>query len=173
MKKAILFFTTIGLLLSTAFTSCEKDGDSADILESISERRHMLAQETAQKIMDCLINKDEEGLYSLMSQEAQEFHLTKEQIQEAIDFFDGEIISYGLPERAGLISSYISSEMKKVYTDSGNMYEILFDCIFVDDNPRNDLDGVRSIIIGLRDEHYKSIEYVVIGLEDSEPNVVP
>ena len=170
IKKTLLFLTAVSLLLITSFTSCEKDKKDVDKPITNSERRHTLSREMAEKIMNAFIDKDEVALYSLMSTEAKDFPLTKEQIRETFKFFDGEIISYNLPERAGLISTYISSDIKSVLTVSGNEYQISFKCLFIDDNPKNDIDGVRSIIVGLRDEKYLFIEYIVIGIEDNDFN---
>ena len=90
MKKLIPVLLSVSLLfLATGFTGCEKDSEL------------QLARNVGQDIIDCFINKDGETLYSLLSPNAKNFPNVKEQIQEAFNYIDGEIISYELPVTTG------------------------------------------------------------------------
>ena len=164
MKKVILFFAIVSLLFhTTVLTGCVRNA------------KLQIARDVAQDIMDCFINKDEETLFSLLSPDAQEFHLTKEQIQEAFDFIDGEIISYDLPTDTGgggksidgrrVISENMTPWIENIITNSKKMYRITFNYRLILESDKN-AKGVRDIFISLiDDENGKFIERMAIGIE--------
>ena len=166
MKKVVLFFTIISLFFNAiGFSGCV--GGDSDL---------QIARNVAQDIMDCFINKDEEALYSLLSPNAQNFHLTREQIQEAFEFIDGEIISYDLPTTTGggghskengvITAKNMTPRIRNIVTNSGDIYKICFDYRLILESDRNS-EGLDDIIIRLMESEYgeKYLEEVVIGIE--------
>ena len=147
IKKPLLFLTAVSLFLGTAFTGCEKDKKDVDKPITFSEKRHTLSREVADKIMEAFINNDEEDLYSLLSEETKDFPRVREQIREAFEIFEGEIIFYTPPERAGLASSYISSDIREIRTNSGDVYALSFSAYFIYDDSIMEFNGVGSIVI--------------------------
>jgi hypothetical protein len=136
-----------------------------------------LAREVAQEIMDAVIEKDEELLFSLLSQNQQNYHKISEQIQEAFDFIDGEIISYELPtntlgggkvlENGKVISENIRIDIKNVETNSGKKYHIIIQYFLIFKEDIN-VEGIRLIRINLIDDSSKIVDNVTIGYNPSD-----
>ena len=98
------------------------------------------ATEQSEYIMECIVNKDKEGLKSVFSKHIAQTHDLDKEIDEFFKFIDGEIISYDEPE--GYEGGYtrkdgeytekelqgrirnIRTDKKKVYNVSIFIYQI-------------------------------------------------
>ena len=56
------------------------------------------ATEQSEYIMECIVNKDKEGLKSVFSKHIAQTHDLDKEIDEFFAFIDGEIVSYDEPE---------------------------------------------------------------------------
>jgi len=145
VKKLIII--CLSLLLS---------GCNSNVQTARQNSNLQIAQDVAQEIINTFIERDEEVLYSLLSQAAKDFEKTREQIQEAFDFIDGEIVSYELPNDTGggggskdngrITSRSITPRINDVLTDAGKIYRISFHYRLINENNRN-LEGLDAILI--------------------------
>ena len=158
MKKIIVFLSTI-LLFN--LVGCENS-------------KLKIAQEVAQEIMEVFVAEDIEALYSLLSHNAQNYPNIREQIREAFDFIDGEIISYELPTDTGgggkdikhgkVTHENITPWIENIETDSGKMYLIGFRYDLVFESDKN-AEGLGNIMIDLLDERKRMVERLGIGID--------
>jgi len=178
MKRRI-FAVLLALNVLLSLTSCSFNypftGGSSEL---------QLAKTIAQEIMDVIVERDEEALYLLFSTETQAFHMTREQITEAFDFIDGEIISYELPTstggggksvREGIVTAEnFSPRISYVITDTGKEYRISFQYYLVLENNKN-AEGLSSITISVIEGNYGYADRVSIGFdyEKDALNVIP
>jgi len=137
-----------------------------------------LAIDLSQQIMDCFINKDADTLYSLFSPDAQQFPIIKEQIDEAMNFINGNIISYELPTRPDYgggswehgvqTAKSMDPEIDKVITDTGYEYRIGWQYFLI---LRGRPDEVGLTVIGIRTLKGNYIFYddVCIGVDSDWP----
>ena len=178
----LLLFIVIAVIIFL-FTpkNISTEKNNTELKTSEFSPKLQLAREVAQDIMGCFIDEDEERLFSLLSQPAQEFHRTKEQIQEAFDLVEGEIISYELPDGTGgggrevengvVTADNMTPRINNVITDSGKKYTISFQYFLIFEDDRS-VEGLDNIIISLLDDDNWLVERVQIGSELSAPQVV-
>jgi len=178
LKKIILIFAIIIVLLFLAikFTGCK------EYINDNSPKSNLdIARDVAQNIMDCFIDKDEEALYSILAQEAQEFEFTKKQIHEAFDFIDGEIISYELPtdtggggfyKRSGKVMSESIAPCIYFKTDKEKLYSIWFQYFLIHVDDIN-IQGLDRISVSLLDKDEALVERLGIGYEFDEKSRFP
>jgi len=178
----LLLFIVIAVIIFL-FTpkNISTEKNNTELKTSEFSPKLQLAREVAQDIMGCFIDEDEERLFSLLSQPAQEFHRTKEQIQEAFDLVEGEIISYELPDGTGgggrevengvVTADNMTPRINNVITDSGKKYTICFQYFLIFEDDRS-VEGLDNIIISLLDDDNWLVERVQIGSELSAPQVV-
>lgn len=109
------------------------DQEENKIKESPSLKEY--ATEQSEYIMECIVNKDKEGLKSVFSKNIAETHDLDKEIDEFFDFIDGEIISYDEPEghEGGYAMKDGEYTDKKLYgwtenviSDTGKEYDINF-----------------------------------------------
>jgi len=137
-----------------------------------------LAQDMGQRIIDAFIAEDEDALYAVLSEKAQNFYRTKEQIQEAFDFIEGEIISYELARHTGggskaieggvVVHESISSIIRFIKTDTGHTYQIIASYVLIDKD-RDGTLGISGIILSLCDESGDPIGGITVFVGRSEP----
>ena len=114
-----------------------------------------IATEQSEYIMECIVNKDKEGLKSVFSKYISETHDLDKEIDEFFEFIDGKIVSYDEPvgreggaslaygeyrekELNGCIEN-IKTELENQYVISFFMYQIC--------KSNEDRIGVYAIVI--------------------------
>ena len=148
MMKAIKYgFIFCLIFVIVGFTSCEK---------IISDNEE--GNKRVKEIIGYLESNDAEGLKSLFCEKIQSSKDLDEQIQAALDFFEGEMISYdskGILVNSGKASGYgngrrysyyhISPRVKYIQTTAEKVYEIGFnaDIINVDQPDRIGISELR------------------------------
>ena len=94
-----------------------------------------IATEQSEYIMECVVNKDKEGLKSVFSKYISETHDLDKEIDEFFAFIDGEIVSYDEPEgneggytrRDGeYTEKELNGYINNIRTDKGRKYVISF-----------------------------------------------
>ena len=89
-----------------------------------------LAKEQQTEIMECFINKDGETLKSFFCEYVMENYPDIDtQIDKALNFLDGEIVSYDEPFPSALGSfdqKYYGGDTSNIITDKGTEYRIIF-----------------------------------------------
>ena len=90
--------------------------------------------------MECIVNKDKEGLKSVFSKYISETHDLDKEIDEFFAFIDGEIVSYDEPEgneggytrRDGeYTEKVLNGYIRKIETDSMKHYEIISNSYYI------------------------------------------
>lgn len=93
------------------------------------------ATEQSEYIIECVVNKDKEGLKAVFSKHISETHDLDKEIDEFFEFIDGEIASYDEPEgrECGGIIYYgecrereLNGWTENIMTDTGKKYRISF-----------------------------------------------
>lgn len=120
MKKVLVLFLTASIII---LSGCGK--------------RHIqpwrVAKQYAETAIDCTIRRDIEGIKEMFCEEIQETHDLDEEIEELLDFIDGNIISYDEPDGKpsgsssdwdGVIDQAISGYIDEIKTDKGGRYRI-------------------------------------------------
>ena len=114
-----------------------------------------IATEQSEYIMECVVNKDKEGLKSVFSKHIAETHDLDKEIDEFFEFIDGKIVTYDEPvgREGGAIIYYGEYREKELYgwtenimTDTGKKYSISFMIYQVHKN-NEDKVGVNRITI--------------------------
>ncbi len=143
MRKRIWFFIISMIVVTIFLMSCMLTSDEDK--EQITPAR--LAKERQNEIMGCFINKDKETLKSFFSESAIENYPIDEQIDEAFNYLDDEIVSYDepFPYAGGPVGRrYYGADTKHIITDKGTEYKIVFNGkLEFDENPKE--IGVNSI----------------------------
>ena len=113
------------------------------------------ATEQSEYIMECVVNKDKEGLKSVFSKHIAETHDLDKEIDEFFEFIDGEIVSYDEPvgreggaymEYGEYIEKELNGSVVNIKTNNKRNYEILFDSYYI--YKRNkDYEGVFYLAI--------------------------
>ena len=88
---------TVVLLIMIGLTGCSFADKDAEINEKYQSPKEY-ATEQSEYIMECIINKNKEGLKSVFSKHIAETHDLDKEIDEFFEFIDGEIVSHGDPE---------------------------------------------------------------------------
>ncbi len=139
MKKTLVLLLSISILL----TSCSFPFGSKENEPSRVE----VAKQTQIEIMDCFLNKDNEGIKDLMSPYVQQNYALDTEIEEAFEYIDGDIVSYDEPKFGASAAASDESGWKlyeyygsteNVITDKGTEYKISFKgwCIYRDDDSK-------------------------------------
>ena len=163
------------LLLMVVLTGCSfinKDEDKKEENQTPKE----YATEQSEYIMECIVNKDKEGLKSVFSKHIAETHDLDKEIDEFFKFIDGEIISYDEPEgheggytmRDGVYTEKkLLGDINNIITDNGKKYSISFMSYYIYDSNK---DKVGVACIGVIDEDswkgkapYKTVDKREIG----------
>ena len=153
------------LLVSLMLMGCSlknKDEDYQPPLE--------IATEQSEYIMECIVNKDKEGLKSVFSKHIAQTHDLDKEIDEFFKFIDGEIISYDEPE--GYEGGYtmkdgeytekeLGGRIRNVKTNKDNKYYISYKSFYINKN-NEDYLGVDYIII-TNQTNNKEDEQIIIG----------
>ena len=96
-----------------------------------------LAKERQTEIMECFINKDGETLESFLCEYVMEkYSNIDKQIDKALNFLDGEIVSYDEPfpsALGGFDHKYYGGDTRNIITDKGTEYRIIFDGYLTND----------------------------------------
>jgi len=140
--------------------------------------RLQLAREITQEVINAFIAEDEEALHSILARKTKDDLQTRQQIQAAFDFIEGEITSYELPDKFPAFAyvtgggktrengeiTFESMEpiIKNIETDSGGKYQIMVQYIFINE-ANKDSEGIRFISVRLLDEKGGVIESSKIG----------
>ena len=120
--------------------------------------------------MECIVNKDKEGLKSVFSKHIAQTHDLDKEIDEFFKFIDGEIISYDEPE--GYEGGYtrkdgeytekeLGGRIRNVKTNKDNKYYISYKSFYINKN-NEDYLGVDYIII-TNQTNNKEDEQIIIG----------
>lgn len=139
MRKALVLLLSISIFL----TSCSLPFDDKENEPSRVE----VAKQTQIEIMDCFLNKDNEGIKDLMSPYVQQNYALDAEIEEAFEYIDGNIVSYDEPkfgasaaasDESGWVKYGYHGSTENVITDKGTEYEISFKgwCIYRDDDSK-------------------------------------
>jgi hypothetical protein len=141
MKKAILFFTTFGLLFfASGFSGCGDDVYVWTSDESYNDANNSYdnkSKEFSLKLLSYISDKNENGLKSMFSVIIVAEQDFEKQVQGAFEFFEGEIIdcdsitgligSSGEKRQDGRIVDYnITPQIKNIQTDIGKTYSIRY-----------------------------------------------
>ena len=165
MKRLVI------LLLVVMMTGCsyiEKKSNYQPPLE--------IATEQSEYIMECVVNKDKEGLKSVFSKHIAETHDLDKEIDEFFEFIDGEIVTYDEPEghEGGYSIEYgeyiekkLSGDIDNVKTDKGKTYSIGYQSYYI---YKSNEDYIGVGIINIVDEDtwvtydtYVKVEQCSIG----------
>jgi len=170
VKRVVSVLTAVALILG----GCGEDDDSKS--KPAKKSNLDIAREVSQVIVDAFINKDEEALYPLFSQQLKNCASVSEQIQNTFDFIDGKIISYDLPTdtggggestEGGRITSQNMTPWIYIYTDSGKTYRIWFQDYLILESKKEAV-GVDRIYVSLLDEKLSKVEDV--GIDWYQPS---
>ena len=128
-----------------------------------------IATEQSKYIMECIVNKDKEGLKSVFSKHVSETHDLDKEIEEFFAFIDGEIVSYDEPEgneggytrRDGeYTEKMLNGHTKKIITDVGKEYRVSF-MMYQICKANEEKVGVKRItIIDKTDEENKTKKHI-------------
>lgn len=117
-----------------------------------------LAIERQTEIMECFINKDGETLKSFFSEYIVENYPDLDtQIETALNFLDGEIVSYDEPfSRAmgGFDRKYYGGDTRNIITDKDTEYRIIFHGYLTNDEKPKKI-GVNCITVIIMTEAEK------------------
>ena len=119
MKKLLIPLLTAATILLTSCGGGDDDYKTPD--ESASE---MITN-----IVVCFENEDKETLKSYFSESARKYKEIDTEIDEAFEFIDGKIVSYGEPDSrviGPIEEKEFGATTKKVITDKGTEYKISF-----------------------------------------------
>ncbi len=109
-----------------------------------------LAKERQTEIMDCFINKDGETLKSFFSEYVIENYPDLDtQIETALNFLDGEIVSYDEPFSRAMGSfdrKYYGGDTSNIITDKDTEYRIIFHGYLTNDEKPKKI-GVNCITV--------------------------
>ena len=140
------------LLIVLTLTGCSfMDGEE----EYQSPKEY--ATEQSEYIMECIVNKDKEGLKSVFSKHIAQTHDLDKEIDEFFKFIDGEIISYDEPE--GYEGGYtrkdgeytekeLQGRIRNIRTDKKRVYNV---SIFIYQINKNNSEKVGVDIITVND----------------------
>lgn len=168
MKR--LFLGVIFLVFIVILTGCDSRVYWDGKLKSIDQAQE--ANMILEDIINALENDDTEALKNVFAIEVQNSTSDLDsQIEEAIEYFEGEVISYdsvGTPAgsesmREGeLVYSSIGNAKSKSVVTTEDTYTISFSAILVDDEETN--QGVWRIWLGKNKE-----DYMILGVVTGMP----
>ncbi len=123
----------------------------------------------SEKLIDYIDDEDIEGLKSMFCEKNKaECNLDK-QIKEALEFIDGDIVSYDRPYgasseqiRDGKVKmSWVTPGIENILTSKGKKYEIYFDYNIVDGSHLEYIGITQIIINDITDDKNSNKKYVV------------
>lgn len=161
MKKTMKCFISIALslLCVVSLTGCKfLDWYFYQVehsIISIRERAEKQRKEFAQKIIDCIKEKNADGVIEMLCLDTQSISDIREQIEAGFDFINGEIESYtikssysyeGYGTTEGLVDEYgVGQHIFNIVTDLSQVYEIYFEMFYIHSD--TNLKGVNWITI--------------------------
>ena len=154
-----LVFILLVMVVLTGCSLINKDEDEKEEYQSPKE----YATEQSEYIMECIVNKDKEGLKSVFSKHIAETHDLDKEIDEFFEFIDGKIVSYDEPTgyegsyemRAGeYYKKELGGDTKNIVTDAEKKYHI----------------GFLSYQIYEKDEDYIGVDIIAITEVTDEVN---
>ena len=131
-----LVFILLVMVVLTGCSLINKDEDEKEEYQSPTE----YAIEQSEYIMECVVNKDKEGLKSVFSKYIAETHDLDKEIDEFFEFIDGEIVSYDAPdgheggytmEDGGYKVKELYGEIDEIKTDKGRRYSIGYQLYYI------------------------------------------
>jgi len=146
-----LVFILLVMVVLTGCSLINKDEDEKEEYQSPME----YSTEQSEYIMECIVNKDKEGLKSVFSKQVSKTHDLDKEIDEFFQFIDGEIVSYDEPEGSmgggrkkdgEYVERTTGGQIENIKTDEGKTYEISFFTYWVC-RDSEDREGVDSILI--------------------------
>ncbi len=171
MKKKVKMFLL--LLLTVFFSSCSPSNpfiqNVMDFLtnigvETTQDETSEKSQIYAETILSALKTGETINLSNMFCEKVKLSHNVDEEIAEAIEFIDGEIVNEG--ELSGVsesgsswrngekIESYINPRIKQIETDSGKKYNISFFAYIIYENDASYIGITRIMIRADNDEVY-------------------
>jgi hypothetical protein len=174
MKKAILFFTTFGLLFfASGFSGC---GD--DVYVWTSENYNVAGEnqldnaalEKGNEFLEYLLADDIDAIKNMFCERTLLSRNFDEQLQNALDFIDGKIISYGKIGSGGgersieggrITRRHIAPYIENIVTDSERTYEIIF-YMYTHYDGHYDVIGISQLVIKLIENNEK-VDYFEVG----------
>jgi len=137
-----LVILLLAVIMLTGCSYVEKKSNYQSPLE--------IATEQSEYIMECIVNKDKEGLKSVFSKHIAETHDLDKEIDEFFNFIDGEIISYDAPEGneggytrkdGEYTEKVLNGYIRKIETDNKKHYEIISNSYYIYKNNK-EYEGV-------------------------------
>lgn len=136
MIKKVTYVIFVIIVSSFFLTSCKIDENSVNAI----------AREQAEVILECLKTGEKEELKALFCEEVKNTHDLDKEIQEAIEFIDGEIIDdgtmIGMSKGGESISDGVTVKLDihpsiiDLRTDAQNTYLIFFDTYLIYDEKK-------------------------------------
>ena len=123
LKRLVILF--LAVLMLTGCSYIDGDEDYQPPLE--------IATEQSKYIMECIVNKDKEGLKSVFSKHIAQTHDLDKEIDEFFEFIDGEIVSHGEPEGyeggykmrdGGYTEKVLTGKISNIQTNKGDDYSV-------------------------------------------------
>ena len=168
MKRS-LFHAFVLLLISAILllTGCSVlDEIFNKITSGESKVPSTLAKERQTEIMECFINKDGETLKSFFSEYVIENYPDLDtQIEMALNFLDGEIVSYDEPfpvAMGGFDRKFYGADTRNIITDKDTEYKIIFHGWLTNDEKPKEV-GVYCITVINMTESDRNTDRVYIG----------
>ncbi|RHV30049.1 DUF5104 domain-containing protein [Ruminococcus sp. OM05-10BH] len=131
------------------------------------------AKAKAESIMECIENKNPDGLVSLFSEYTMHSCNLQAEADELLGFVHGNIVSYG-----NVSVTYYQENIRKddsgaeqyeiriddIKTDTSEQYEIVYD-YYISQNPENDHNGINMLRIGNLAEYTSESGYSASGVK--------
>jgi len=158
MKNLFALFSVLWLLSS--FSSC---GNRFASIDNASEK-------SGKEFLGYLLNGDAESLKGMFCERTLALEDFDEQLQTALEFIDGNIVSHGrvgggsaMEDRSGgeITVRGLTPHIEDIMTDTGKQYLIFFD-IFTHYKGHEDVIGITRVVIKLM-ENGEEKEYIVAG----------
>lgn len=144
--KRVICIMLVFAFSSFLFTGCKTKKNSADAI----------ARKQAEIILECLKTGEKEELKALFCERVKNTHNLDKEIQEAIDFIDGEIVEDGKwigmseggksVDEGVVVKLDIHPSIIDLKTDNQNTYSIFFDTYLVYNDKKENV-GMTYIII--------------------------
>lgn len=148
--KRLICIMLVFAFSSFLFTGCKTKKNSAGAI----------ARKQAEIILECLKTGEKEELKALFCERVKNTHNLDKEIQEAIDFIDGEIVGdvkleamfeSGSSVTDGMvIDSHITPKIKKIKTSADKEYSIYFHAYII--NANDNYVGITKIDIYEEDD---------------------
>jgi len=158
MKKALSVLAAVVMLLS----GCGED-EGSESTESFGmfKSADSIAKEKGKEFMDYLIAGDSESIKNMFCQRTLQLADFDEQFQAAIEFIDGNIISYGKLGSGGtgeytrngkITVMDVTPYIEDIVTDTGKTYRIIF-YMFIYFDGHEDVIGITKLAISLMENN--------------------